>query len=69
MIQDYDGDAPPTCDICGRTMWDSPNVFDYGETTEVDWNGETGNHKYCEERDNNDTYDSNWHPVLGPGPR
>lgn len=34
----------PTCDICGRGEHDSPNVMPY----EGDWNGETGNHRYCE---------------------
>jgi len=43
-----DDEVTPTCDICHRGMNDSPNVFDYGPATEDDWNGETGNHKYCE---------------------
>ena len=44
-------DDEPICDICGRGMTDSPNVMHYGPATEADWNGETGNHAYCETPD------------------
>lgn len=33
-------ESTPTCDICGHTMEAEP---------EVEWNGETGNHRTCEE--------------------
>ena len=46
-LSEYSDD--PRCDICGRLEGDSPNVFDYGAATETDWNGNTGNHLYCEE--------------------
>jgi hypothetical protein len=46
----YGLEAEPTCDICGRHMEDSPNIWrdSDGRMIETDWNGETGNHKTCE---------------------
>jgi hypothetical protein len=37
----FPGEAVPTCDICGEQ--DGPG--------EPDWNGETGNHRSCEDRE------------------
>ena len=40
-------DPVPTCDIC-----EEPQSMEWGE--ENDWNGETGNHETCEEREAED---------------
>lgn len=57
--KDYPDGEEPTCDICGRAQDDSPNVFNYGAMSELDWNGETGNHKYCEEKNKGVQYAQN----------
>lgn len=41
--QEYNDEAYPRCEVCGRVMDDSPAGF-----TDADWNGETGNHETCE---------------------
>ncbi len=49
---DYDPsdtyETEPTCDICERSMFDSPNILPKMREFESDWNGETGCHRSCE---------------------
>jgi len=41
--------SEPTCGICGRGEDDSPNILPKMRPFEADWNGDTGNHRLCEE--------------------
>jgi hypothetical protein len=42
-------EVEPTCDICGRGQYDSPNILPKMRQYEGDWDGETGNHLICEQ--------------------
>lgn len=49
MLSEYGLVMVPKCDICGRKQGDSP--WSSAADQPGDWNGETGNHRTCEDKE------------------